>query len=128
MRMLLTPFAVVSIAVLTATSAVAQTLPSPATQPAAAKTDRITVETGMRNLRVGAGHRHHAFSARRHRVARHQRNRWRNVWVHRAHDRHGNRNYEYVRRKFGGYFARGRADCTCWRGRHSHYRMHARPL
>lgn len=128
MRMFLTAFAVVSIAVLTATSAVAQALPSPATQPAAAKTDSITVETGMGNLRVGGGHRHHALSVRRHRVARHQRNHWRNVWVYRAHDRHGYRNYEYVRRKFGGYFARGRADCTCWRGRHSHYWMHARHL
>ena len=72
-----------------------------------------TVSDERRKRRVGkAQYRRHARATRRHRVARQHRRGWRNVWIYRAHDRHGHRHYEYVRRKFGGYFASAR-DCGC---------------
>ncbi|MBX9588525.1 MAG: hypothetical protein K2X43_04420, partial [Hyphomonadaceae bacterium] len=96
--------------------------PQPASPPppAAAKTDLGKAEAGPRRA---SKHRRHARAIRRHRAARLSRSRWRNVWIYRAHDRHGDRHYEYVRRKFGGYFARGR-DCACGRGPYPTYRAH----
>ena len=127
MRKILTPLAFVAFFALTAPPVVAQTLThagtrqSPfATPPLAVPAADLNAETGTRHS-SRAKHRRHAHGVRRHRTARHHRNRWKNVWVY-SYDRHGYRHYEYVRRKFGGYFARGRADCGCGRGSHMHYR------
>jgi hypothetical protein len=141
MRHVLTALALASWMGLAATPAAAQTQPEPgkkdapaatapqptAPPPAAKKAAEptTTVAEEGRKRRVGkAKHRRHVHATRRHRAARH-RHAWRNVWIYRAHDRHGYRHYEYVRRKFGGYFARGRVDCGC-RGAaaHAHRRWH----
>jgi hypothetical protein len=142
MRHILTVLALASWVGLAAFPAVAQTQPEPgkkdappattAPQPAApppaakkAAEPATTVASEGRKRRVGkAGHRRHAHATRRHRAARHHRHGWRNVWIYRAHDRHGHRHYEYVSRKFGGYFARGRADCGCRRAAQAHRRWH----
>jgi len=140
MRKILTPLAFVAFVALTVSSVVAQTPPDTGTkQPAKreaplatppltmAEADRSKTETGTIKRRASrAKHRRHAHGARRHRTVRHHRNRWRNVWVY-SYDRHGSRHYEYVRRKFGGYFARGRERCACGRGsplQYSTYRWH----
>jgi hypothetical protein len=84
-----------------------------------AKAD-TNVETRTTKLRAQKAkpRKHVRARGRSHRVARHHR--WRRVWVYRAHDRHGDRHYHLVWRKFGGYFAR-RSDCLCgWRGRGGH--------
>lgn len=126
MRKILTPLAFVAFFALTAPPVVAQTLAtgikqSPfATPPLTVATADLYTETGTKRF-SRSKHRRHAHAARRHRTARHHRSRWRNVWVY-SYDRHGYRHYEYVRRKFGGYFARGRADCGCRRGSHVHDR------
>jgi hypothetical protein len=129
MRKILTPLAFVALFALTAPPVVAQTLAnagikqSPfATPPLSVAAADLNAETGTKRF-SRAKHRRHAHGARRHRMARHHRNRWRDVWVY-SYDRHGYRRYEYVRRKFGGYFARGRADCACRRGSHLHSRAH----
>jgi hypothetical protein len=142
MRQILTALAVASLIVLAASPAVAQTQPEPGKKDAPAATTApqptapppvakkaeptTTVSNEGRKRRVGkARHRRHAHATRRHRAARHYRHGWRNVWIYRAHDRHGYRHYEYVRRKFGGYFASGRADCGCRHGVHrQHHRWH----
>lgn len=126
MRKILTPLAFVALFALTAPPVVAQTMAtdikqSPfATPPLAVPAADLNTETGARRF-SRSKHRSHAHAARRHHTARHHRNRWRDVWVY-SYDRHGYRHYEYVRRKFGGYFARGRADCGCGRGSHMHSR------
>ena len=107
----------------------ATTTPMPATPPAAApKTPSAAATTEVRRTKAGTKRRHarranrhrHARAAYRHRSA-HYRG-WRNVWVYTAHDRHGYRRYDYVRRKFGGYFATGRDNCFCRRGVHTYHR------
>jgi len=136
MRQMLTSLAVAALFVLTASAAMAQSQPdpgkkdvpaTPAPPPAADKTIQppSTVSDERRKRRVGkAKYRRHARATRHHRVARQHRRGWRNVWVYRAHDRHGHRHYEYVRRKFGGYFASAR-DCGCPRWAHrQHHRWH----
>lgn len=145
MRQILTSLAVASLVFLTAAPVVAQSPPDAAkkeppkkaapavtpqpatpppaadakkdTTPAIAKTDRSKVETGIAERRV-TKHRRHVRRAGRHRTARHHRNRWRYVWVYKAHDRHGYRHYRYVPRKFGGYFASGRG-CGCYHHHHA---------
>jgi hypothetical protein len=124
MRKILTPLAFVAFFALTAPPVVAQTLvhagikQTPfATPPLTVAAADLNADTGTRRV-SRAKHRRHAHGARRH-----HRNRWRDVWVY-SYDRHGYRHYEYVRRKFGGYFARGRADCACRRGSHAHSRAH----
>lgn len=136
MRQILTSLAVALLVVLTASSAVAQSQPDPGKKdvpatptvpPAADKKIQppTTASDERRKRRVGkAQHRRHAHATRRHRAARHHRHGWRNVWIYRAHDRHGHRHYEYVRRKFSGYFASGRADCGCRRGVYQHRHWH----
>ena len=140
MRQILTSLAFAALLVLTASSAVAQSQPDPgkkdvpatpavppAPPPAADKTIQppATASDERRKRRAGkAKSRRHAHATRRHRIARQHRRGWRNVWIYRAHDRHGHRHYEYVRRKFGGYFASAR-DCGCRRGVHrQHHRWH----
>lgn len=136
MRQMLTSLAVAALFVLTASAAMAQSQPdpgkkdvpaTPAPPPAADKKIQApaTVSDERRKRRVGkAQHRRHAHATRRHRATRHHRHGWRNVWIYRAHDRHGHRHYEYVRRKFGGYFASAR-DCGCRRGVHrQHHGWH----
>jgi hypothetical protein len=132
MRKILGQLAFVAFVALSVSPVVAQTPPdASARQPAkkdapptTVEVDRSKVETGTSKRRASrVKHRRHAHGVRRHRTARHHRNRWRDVWVY-SYDRHGYRHYEYVRRKFGGYFARGRADCACRRGSHRHYRAH----
>jgi len=140
MRHILTALALASLVGLAASPAVAQAPPeagkkdapaatiappSTAPPPAAAKTakPRTTAANERHRGRIGkARHRRHVQATRRHRAARHHRHGWRNVWVYRAHDRHGYRHYKYVSRKFGGYFARGRADCSCRRVAYAHRR------
>jgi hypothetical protein len=128
MRKILGQLAFAAFVALIVSPVVAQTPPdASARQPAkkdppptTAEADRSKVETGTSKRRASrVKHRRHAHGLRR---ARHHRNRWRDVWVY-SYDRHGYRHYEYVRRKFGGYFARGRADCACRRGAHA-YRGH----
>ena len=75
------------------------------TRPEARGIRERVERTGMRRAR----------SAPRHRSVRSLRPRWRHVWVYRAHDPHGYRTYEYVPRRLGGYFTRGRPDCACRR-------------
>ena len=93
------------------------------TPPAVAKTGPDTAEKLQNKRRATRGkHRRHARTVRRHRLARH---RVRNVWVYRAHGRahgHYQPGLQYVRRSFGGYFARGREDCGC---RHQPRLQHA---
>jgi hypothetical protein len=134
MPKILTPLALFALLALTAPPVVAQTLVSAAgTRQSPFATPPLTMAAADLNAETGRGrvsrakHRRHAHGARGHRTARHHRNRWRDVWVY-SYDRHGYRHYEYVRRKFGGYFARGRADCGCRRGSHGHYRTHHRHL
>ncbi len=123
MRKVLGPLAFAAFIALAVSPVVAQTQPDASARPTAAA-DRSKTETGTSKRRAPrVEHRRHAHGVRRHRTARHHRNRWRDVWVY-SYDRHGYRHYEYVRRKFGGYFARGRADCACRRGSHLHYRAH----
>ena len=123
MRKILTPLAFVALFALTTSPVVAQTLAGAGIKQSPFATPPLTVAVADLNADAGtkrvsrAKHRRHA------RGARHHRNRWRNVWVY-SYDRHGYRHYEYVRRKFGGYFARGRADCTCRHGAHAHSRAH----
>jgi hypothetical protein len=141
MRHILTALALASWVGLAAFPAVAQTQPEPgkknappattAPQPAApppaakkAAEPTATVASEGRKRIGKARHRRHAHATRRHRAALHHRHGWRNVWIYRAHDRHGHRHYEYVSRKFGGYFARGRADCGCRRAAQAHRRWH----
>ena len=120
MRKVLGPLAFAAFIALAASPVVAQTPPDASARPTVA--DRSKIETGTSKRRAArVKHRRHAHGVRRHRTARHHRNRWRDVWVY-SYDRHGYRHYEYVRRKFGGYFARGRVDCACRRGSHLHYR------
>ena len=133
MRKILTPIAFVALFALTAPPVVAQTLAGAGIRQSPFAAPSLTVAAADLNAETGkrpaarVKHRRHAHGARRHRTARYHRNRWRDVWVY-SYDRHGYRHYEYVRRKFGGYFAKGRADCGC-RGRsHVHYRTHHRHL
>ena len=117
MRPILTALALASWVGLAAYPAVAQTQPEPgkkdappattAPQPAApppaankAAEPTTTATNERRKRRVGkARHRRHAHATRRHRAVRHHRHGWRDVWIYRAHDRHGDRHYEYVSRK-----------------------------
>jgi len=123
MRKVLGPLAFAAFIALAVSPVVAQTQPDASARPTAVA-DRSQTETGASKRRAArVKHLRHAHGVRRHRTARHHRNRWRDVWVY-SYDRHGYRHYEYVRRKFGGYFARGRADCACRRGSHLHYRAH----
>lgn len=121
MRKILGQLTFVAFVALTISPVVAQTPPDASARPTAVA-DRTETGTSKRRA-VRVKHHRHAHGVRRHRTARHHRNRWRDVWVY-SYDRHGYRHYEYVRRKFGGYFARGRADCACRRGAHRHYRAH----
>lgn len=87
----------------------------------------ITTETDKVATVAGWSKRaRHARSWRRHRAARVHRNRWRNIWVYTAHDRHGYRHYEYVRRKLHGYFASTRGTRAFPRssGYRTEYRWH----
>lgn len=145
MRKVLTSLSAAALIAIAAASAAAQTPPAPASKdiskeapppaatppqptappaadkqaPAAAakpapQTAGGKVETSARKPRTYR-------AKRRARSVRTHRHGWRNVWVYRAHDRHGYRRYEYVRRKFGGYFARARDDCRCRRAVHVHH-------
>jgi hypothetical protein len=129
MRKIVMPLVFAALFALTTSPVVAQTLvgagikQSPfATLPLTVPAADLNAETGTKRVNR-TKHRGHAHGVRRHRMARHHRNRWRDVWVY-SYDRHGYRHYEYVRRKFGGYFARGRADCGCRRGVHPDSRAH----
>jgi hypothetical protein len=104
MRQIFAPLAIASFIALTLSSAAAQTPFAPGAMDSARATLAVAAETGRSNAEVGT-RRRHVSRAKTHRAARHHRSRWRNVWVYRAHDRHGYRHYDYVRRKFGGYFA-----------------------
>jgi hypothetical protein len=132
MRKIVTPLAFAALFALTTSPVVAQTLAGAGLKQSPFATPPLTVAAADLNTDTGtrrasrAKHRRHAHGVRRHRIAPHHRNRWRDVWVY-SYDRHGYRHYEYVRRKFGGYFARGRADCGCRDGSH-HYRAHHRHL
>lgn len=132
MRKILTPLVFVALFALTAPPVVAQTLIHAGIKQSPFATPPLTVAAADLNAEIGtrrssrSKHRH-ARGVRRHRMARHHRNRWRDVWVY-SYDRHGYRHYEHVRRKFGGYFARGRADCGCRGGSHVHDRTHHRHL
>lgn len=128
MRKILTPLAFAALFALAAPPVVAQTLATGikqapfATPPLTVATADLNTETRTRRF-SRPKHRRHAHSTRRHRTARHHRSHWRDVWVY-SYDRHGYRHYEYVRRKFGGYFARGRAGCGCRQGAPVHYHTH----
>lgn len=123
MRKVLGPLAFAAFVALTVSPVVAQTPPDAGARPTAVA-DRSKTETGASKRRSArVKYRRHAHGVRRHRTARHYRNRWRDVWIY-SYDRHGYRHYEYVRRKFGGYFARGRVDCACRREACLRYRAH----
>ena len=127
MRKIVTPLAFAALFALTTSPVVAQTLAGAGIKQSPFATPPLTVAAADLNTETGTKRvsrtKHRARGVRRHRMVRHHRNRWRNVWIY-SYDRHGYRHYEYVRRKFGGYFARGRADCACRRGPHPHYRTH----
>lgn len=118
MHHLLKPLAIALFATFTVAPALAQapagagkmqSNQAPAAPKADAQRDAAAATAKPRRAKVGKRSRRIA--------ARHHRSRWRNVWVYRAHDRHGYRHYEYVSRKFGGYFARA---CLCRHHRHHH--------
>ena len=79
---------------------------SPVAAGAIKVTPSAAVTTDIHKVAAGVDKRvRHVRSARRHRAARVHRNRWRNILIYTAHDRHGYRHYEYVLRKLHGYFA-----------------------
>jgi hypothetical protein len=68
----------------------------------------LKVATPRKTARVRSKRSFHARVRQRHRWAYGvRRNRWQYVWVYRALEPRGDRYYHYVRRSFGGYFARG---------------------
>ena len=114
---LITPLTLALLIAAATSSATAQTstdpakkdTPAQATTPAspkAASKEVPKLETTKRLERQQRVRR--VASKRRIRSSRRLIGGWRPVWVYRAHERHGDRHYNLVWRKFGGYFAPGR--------------------
>lgn len=117
----------------TSTEPAKKDTPAAAAAPKAASKEVPKLETTRRLERQQRVRR--VASKRRIRSSRRLIGGWRPVWVYRAHERHGDRHYNLVWRKFGGYFAPGRVRvgayvlprrswCGCREGhgyRGSHY-------